>query len=197
MRLAFIGFVIVANLGSPLSTGTALAHAVSVYHDNDADSSWLYGIIDTIDTSPDWDCGHHSYWTYGELSGPTGVQGYWTSGFSITVNLPLDDGEFDQYGLLQLTCTCGGGYSGGTGADVSITTTWYGYPTGSSMGCIYESTACTSGTPTCDESPLLVSGAPQPCAQFRRARYLNATGRITCMGLFSQGVNNENNRVCY
>jgi hypothetical protein len=169
-------------------------HVASAYVDGAGNESTLWTIVDTADGSSD--CQHSGHSTGAWFDGPSGSSSGWQSGFSHSVSLSFAEGDFTGGGSLSFTCGCWGDYtSPDTTAAMKTTVTWYGNPTGGGGGCIYEDLACTSGTPTCDERPLLVSGAPQPCADHRRSTYLKV-GDGPCRGLFSTGWFGETNREC-
>lgn len=194
--LAWLWSVSVAGIVAAPGSAAGQTHVLSVYRDADADESTLYGYVSGIDESTDTEC-FHDHFTGGRLIGPTGVANASVVGVDAVVTIAFAEGDFNFGAWHNLSCGCGSGSHSASGEDtISFPVTWYGNPVESTgLGCIYEALACTSGSPTCDERPLLVSGAPTPCALTRRSTYIKVGG-VGCRGIFSSGHNAVLDRVC-
>jgi hypothetical protein len=193
IRSFIVRSVVVAGLLF-VATSPALAqHVASIYLDAAADESTIWAIVNTGDGSSD--CQHTGYFTGGWLNGPSGFNSGGQPGFSTSVSLPGDDGDYTEGGYLSFDCGCYGGFtSPDTIQLVKLSTTWYGSPRETTDSCIYEGLACTSGSPSCAALPFTVTGVP-PCAPFQKTRWLVING--SCFLSMSTGTgSNVTARVC-
>jgi hypothetical protein len=189
---------ITTSVGILIASPASAEHLVSVYMDSvsNPDVTTLTTFVDTSDYTGDG-CGHN-YWTRASLSGPSGYATSQSAGFQHNVSLPATDGTYTEGGALIIMCGCGGGGAPGTSAEFTFSRTWYENPVPMPpplIGCIYEDLACTSGTPTCDNSPLIVEGS---CAALRVTFYLvrYPNGQKQCTDLFSFGHTFHPSRPC-
>lgn len=190
----FFGVGVTAITLLCVSSPAMASHVTSAYLDAVTDDSTLFAIVNTGDGSSD--CQHSGHSTSAWIDGPGGFSSGSQSGFSHSVGVSAVDGDYVEGGALSFTCGCWGGYTApDTTREQTLTTTFYEHTQTftNPNACVYGTLACTSGSPSCSEIPLTVTGAPQPCAPYRKARYLVVSG--SCALGISSG-SSASTRVC-
>lgn len=188
----FFGIGVTAITLLCVSSPAMASHVTSAYLDAFTDDSTLFAIVNTGDGSSD--CEHSGHSTSAWIDGPGGFSSGSQSGFSHSVGVSAVDGDYFEGGALSFTCGCTGGYTApDTTQGVRLSTSFYNHTQTFPDACVYGQLACTSGSPSCSEIPLTVTGAPQPCAPYRRVRYVVIGGQ--CYSAFSTG-SSDSTRVC-